>query len=60
MKAQIRYAIIARVLRGIERAKAHQDCQAAFKTCEIIGRLEYLHYEGGCIYDLDTLVGGAK
>lgn len=41
---QIRYALIARVLRRIELASVRQDHDAALKTYAILGKLDYLHY----------------
>ncbi len=60
---QIRYALIARVLRRIELASVRQDHDAALKTYAILGKLDYLHYNTGAWDNLDTCldkIGGGQ
>ena len=57
--AQIKYAVIARVLRGIERAAdliPREDATSRNAMFHLIGRLEYQHFNSGICFDLDWCV----
>ncbi len=53
---QERYAIVYRVLSGIERAARYQNPEDELATHRILGSLGYLNFGGGTCFNLNELV----